>query len=147
MSVMSRTRNRWLPLKNTISRLRFDGGAGTKCGAVCLAGHCWRAADAFDFDGGGAAVPCEGPQVTATTAITARLRTKPARNIVHKGERAAGRSVTASRLARLPSPHADAHVGPSRCSIERLAPVPGLLAPLARAAWSIRLCRRAQVPA
>src|SRR5690242_3041326 len=134
MSVMSRTRNRWLALKKTISRLRFDGGAGAKCGAASFPGHCWRAPDAVDSDVLGAAAPCDGPQDTATNTTTARLRTKAARNIVLLAQT---RLRTMSYcLAWVDPPHPDPHAGPSGCGCERLAPVPGLLALLARAAWS-----------
>src|SRR5712692_3765948 len=42
-----------------------------------------------------------------------------------------------------PSP-AGSDLGPSRDGVERLVPVPGLLAPLARAAWPVRFRRRAK---
>src|SRR5712691_4805863 len=58
-----------------------------------------------------------------------------------------GQAVRLRSLAWVHAPHADTRVAARGGGIERLVPVPGLLAPLARAAWSIRLCRRAQVPA
>src|SRR5713101_156219 len=47
-------------------------------------------------------------------------------------------------LARVDASHAGPDLGTNRDAIESLVPVPGLLALLARAAWPVRFCRRAQ---
>jgi hypothetical protein len=92
MSVMSRTTNFWLALSQTISRLRFEGADVRNCGAGRTAEHepSMRAPLAVVTRVPDAAAPgllagwWTGPHETAINPMTARFRTKPARNIVLK---------------------------------------------------------------